>query len=263
MPGHLTDKEVESTGLLCGGAVLAIARELLQRRGELRVLNCRIETLIGVTCNRCERGDELFVEPSTGFYTHTLGGNYCDAHKLHSLLDTEASKRARAHLLRQYDWEISDDGTEARLYSEEWVEMKSAVESTRWWIKENSDPCCKSPEHCGGECTCKICAPHLAERDLAALTNEEKVKRHYPQAWADKRDWSIWSLPWTPEHLADSKHLGHGITERAAWKDAASRLNLCDVCGVILHWSPLVEGLPQISDVSDCGHTVRVPNLDH
>lgn len=92
---RLSDKEVESTGLICGGAVQAIARELLQSRRKLHVINSRIETLIGVACPRCEKGDPLFVEPDTGFYTHSLGGNYCDAHKLHSLLDTEASRRAR------------------------------------------------------------------------------------------------------------------------------------------------------------------------
>lgn len=64
----------------------------------LDVLHRRIETLIGVICPRCENGDKLFVEPETGFYTHCLGGNYCSAHKLHSLLDTEASQKARAAL---------------------------------------------------------------------------------------------------------------------------------------------------------------------
>lgn len=62
----------------------------------LDVLQRRIDTLIGVTCKRCEAGDKLFVEPDTGFYTHTLGGNYCSAHKLHSLLNTPQSQIARA-----------------------------------------------------------------------------------------------------------------------------------------------------------------------
>lgn len=62
----------------------------------LDILQRRIDTLIGVTCKRCEAGDKLFVEPDTGFYTHTLGGNYCSAHKLHSLLNTPQSQIARA-----------------------------------------------------------------------------------------------------------------------------------------------------------------------
>jgi hypothetical protein len=33
----------------------------------------------------------------------------------------------------------------------------------------------------------------------------------------------------------------------------------CEVCGVELHWSPLVEGLPQMSTVSDCRHVVQLP----
>lgn len=32
----------------------------------------------------------------------------------------------------------------------------------------------------------------------------------------------------------------------------------CDVCGAVLHWSPLVKGLPKVSTVSDCGHTVQM-----
>lgn len=67
-----------------------------QIKAERDSLRARIETMIGITCKRCERGDALFVEPATGFYTHALGGNYCDAHTLHSLLDTPQSQAARA-----------------------------------------------------------------------------------------------------------------------------------------------------------------------
>jgi len=68
-------------------------REQVKRLSELEA---RIQTLVGTECQRCERGDELFIEPSTRFYTHTLGGNYCSAHTLHSLLNTKASIAARA-----------------------------------------------------------------------------------------------------------------------------------------------------------------------
>lgn len=36
----------------------------------------------------------------------------------------------------------------------------------------------------------------------------------------------------------------------------------CDVCGAELHWSPLVEGLPKMSTVSDCRHVVQLPDPD-
>ena len=73
-----------------------MARELLELRKADRTMEARIETLLGVTCSRCEKGDALFVEPDTGFYTHTLGGNYCSAHKLHSALNTKQSQAARS-----------------------------------------------------------------------------------------------------------------------------------------------------------------------
>lgn len=74
------------------------AKRVQELEEALRELKCRIETLIGTVCKRCERGDPLFVEPSTGHCTHSLGGNYCDAHTFHSLLDTEVSKQGRAAL---------------------------------------------------------------------------------------------------------------------------------------------------------------------
>jgi len=36
----------------------------------------------------------------------------------------------------------------------------------------------------------------------------------------------------------------------------------CDVCGAVLHWSPLVEGLPKMSMVSDCRHVVRLDDAE-
>lgn len=74
------------------------AKRVRELEEALREIRCRIETMIGTVCKRCERGDQLFVEPSTGNYTHSLGGNYCDAHTFHSLLNTEVSKQARAAL---------------------------------------------------------------------------------------------------------------------------------------------------------------------
>ena len=88
----------ENFGHVVYVALVDHERAVQELQNKLDVLNRRIETLIGVTCLRCEKGDPLFVEPDTGFYTHCLGGNYCSAHKLHSLLDTEASQRARAAL---------------------------------------------------------------------------------------------------------------------------------------------------------------------
>jgi hypothetical protein len=64
----------------------------------LQIQTARIDTLIKATCERCERGDALYVEPSTGRYTHCLGGNYCGAHRLHNLLNTEAGQKARGTL---------------------------------------------------------------------------------------------------------------------------------------------------------------------
>lgn len=87
---------------LSGAGSFVLYAEYLHRMeelaGKLDILNRRIETLIGVTCKQCERGDPLFIEPSTKFYTHRLGGNYCSAHQLHSLLDTKVSQDARAAL---------------------------------------------------------------------------------------------------------------------------------------------------------------------
>jgi hypothetical protein len=62
----------------------------------LEALQRRIKTYIGAECKRCKDGDELFIEPSTGFYTHTLGGNYCSAHKVHNILGSEAADAARS-----------------------------------------------------------------------------------------------------------------------------------------------------------------------
>ena len=66
-----------------------------QLRAENAVLKERIKTAINAACERCKRGDALFMEPSTGFYTHTLGGNYCSAHRYHNLLGSEAADAAR------------------------------------------------------------------------------------------------------------------------------------------------------------------------
>ncbi len=44
---------------------------------------------------------------------------------------------AEIALLAQYGWEISEDQTEARLYSEGWSLIQAAVWSTRCWIEDN------------------------------------------------------------------------------------------------------------------------------
>jgi hypothetical protein len=40
-------------------------------------------------------------------------------------------------MLLSHGWEISDDGREARLYSDEWSSIQSAIASTKWWIEES------------------------------------------------------------------------------------------------------------------------------
>ncbi len=77
-------------------SVRKLEAQVEQLGRQVAEMEARIETLIGTTCKRCERGDSLFVEPDTGFYTHTLGGNYCDAHRLHSVLNTKVGVEARA-----------------------------------------------------------------------------------------------------------------------------------------------------------------------
>lgn len=39
-------------------------------------------------------------------------------------------------MLLDHGWEISEDGREARLYSEEWSSVQLAVFSTKWWIED-------------------------------------------------------------------------------------------------------------------------------
>ena len=60
---------------------------------------------------------------------------------------------------------------------------------------------------------------------MTERTDEQVVKEKRPDAWADPYTWDIWSAPWTDrESVSRSKWLGHGITERAAWHDAAERI---------------------------------------
>jgi predicted nucleic acid-binding Zn-ribbon protein len=42
-----------------------------------------LDNLIAGMCRRCAKGDALQIEPSTGHYTHTLGGNFCSASFIH------------------------------------------------------------------------------------------------------------------------------------------------------------------------------------
>ncbi len=105
--GHLGDWLPHKESCRCTECQL----EKAQKR--LRDLESRIETLIGTECSRCERGDDLFVEPETGFYTHTLGGNYCSAHRLHSILDTKASRVARGKRDAQSRDNTTGDGVVA------------------------------------------------------------------------------------------------------------------------------------------------------
>lgn len=92
--GYLGDWLPHREGCRCDDCLLSAAED------RLRDLEYRIQTLIGLTCPRCERGDELFVDPDTRYYTHTVGGNYCDAHRLHSVLDTPQGRKARERMVK-------------------------------------------------------------------------------------------------------------------------------------------------------------------
>jgi hypothetical protein len=43
---------------------------------------------------------------------------------------------ADRQMLLDHGWEISEDDSEARLYSEEWSSIQAAVFSTKWWIED-------------------------------------------------------------------------------------------------------------------------------
>lgn len=77
-------------------AITKLEAENARLKAPVSTMDERISSLISATCERCARGDRLFLEPETGFYTHTFGENYCSAHKIHNLLNTEASQAARA-----------------------------------------------------------------------------------------------------------------------------------------------------------------------
>ncbi len=44
---------------------------------------------------------------------------------------------AELQMLIDHGWEISEDQSQARLYSEGWSSIQAAVFSTKWWIEEN------------------------------------------------------------------------------------------------------------------------------
>lgn len=50
---------------------------------EIDALRQVLANLIAGMCKRCAKGDALEIEPSTGHYTHTLGGNFCSASFIH------------------------------------------------------------------------------------------------------------------------------------------------------------------------------------
>lgn len=51
--------------------------------------------------------------------------------------DTKASQ-ADLKMIHDHGWEISEDETKARLYSEEWSSIQVAIFSAKWWIQENA-----------------------------------------------------------------------------------------------------------------------------
>lgn len=46
---------------------------------------------------------------------------------------------ADLQMLIDHGWEISEDQSEARLYSEGWSSIQAAVFSTKWWIEDNKE----------------------------------------------------------------------------------------------------------------------------
>jgi hypothetical protein len=44
---------------------------------------------------------------------------------------------ADLRMLLDHGWEISEDGQEARLYSEGWSTIQAAIYSTKCWIEDN------------------------------------------------------------------------------------------------------------------------------
>ena len=54
-------------------------------------------------------------------------------------IDYEAeTTEVELQMLLDHGWEISDDGREARLYSEEWSSIQAAIYSTRRWCEDNA-----------------------------------------------------------------------------------------------------------------------------
>lgn len=62
---------------------------------QLEKIKASVVAAVTSTCERCKHGDMLFIEPSTGRYTHTLGGNFCSADGLHKILATPIPERVR------------------------------------------------------------------------------------------------------------------------------------------------------------------------
>jgi len=56
---------------------------IAQLEAERDALRQVLTNLIAGMCKQCAKGLGLKIEPSTGHYTHSLGGNYCSASFIH------------------------------------------------------------------------------------------------------------------------------------------------------------------------------------
>jgi hypothetical protein len=109
-----------------------------------------------VTPQQLERieGQQQRVEAiMAGGFWYTLPAIQKELKRRFGQLYSETSISARLRVMRKRGFTVNSERTHA---------------TSNLYQYRATKECCQAPKHCGGDCTCKVCAPELAARDAAA-----------------------------------------------------------------------------------------------
>ena len=109
-----------------------------------------------------KRPMSTWTREETDYYNHITGQCECPYARSHNTELANALYSLSKHLGGSYA-------------NGEHFDCECVLEAIRRLNEPKEDECCqkKYGRHCGGECTCSICAPDLHDRDASFLTTRE------------------------------------------------------------------------------------------